>query len=83
MFETILEVAIGSIGWKHPPTMKQCFKNQQYTVGFEDGSFILNKRGAAALHYFPTTVGQKWLKNELFEKFKKNIGSVMSGKARS
>ena len=35
-----------------------------------------NTRGLAAQQYFLATKGQKWLKNELAENFKKNIGTL-------
>ena len=33
--------------------------------------------------YFPSQVGQKWLKNETIENFKKNIGTPGREKTRS
>ena len=42
-----------------------------------------SKQGEAALKYFPWTMGQKWLKKEFVENFKKNIGTLWWEKARS
>ena len=43
----------------------------------------LEARGVAALRFFPSTVAQKWLKNETAEKFNKNIGTLRCEEARS
>ena len=50
---------------------------------FLSGHFILGGNLNNAMQYFPSTVGQIWLKNEITQNFKKNIAILGRAKARS